>query len=156
LNYTQTIKLVDPSTITATKFTSYFVSCLVITKDNKILLQHRTADARSYPEHLATFGGGIEIGESPIQALVRELEEELGAKVKPNDVIYIGAITEEITNHTELLHTYFWHDKLGTITGCYEGEPRFYPNFSEAQKHPKIMDYVQWLYHQCQQRGLLG
>jgi 8-oxo-dGTP diphosphatase len=46
--------------------------------DGKILLQHRTKDAPTYPDYWALFGGGIEEGESAEQAIKRESIEELG------------------------------------------------------------------------------
>jgi len=53
---------------------------VMILHDSKgrILLQHRTDDAPYMPGQWAYFGGGIEQGETPEQALVRESEEELG------------------------------------------------------------------------------
>jgi len=43
----------------------------------RLLLQHRTEDAPSWPGAWGLFGGGEEEGESPKEALVRELREEL-------------------------------------------------------------------------------
>src|SRR4051812_46325869 len=43
----------------------------------RILLQHRTADAPTFPNHWAFFGGGLEQAESPEQAVRRECLEEL-------------------------------------------------------------------------------
>jgi 8-oxo-dGTP diphosphatase len=43
----------------------------------RILLQHRTADAPSFPDYWGLFGGGIEDGETPEQAVKREILEEL-------------------------------------------------------------------------------
>jgi len=45
--------------------------------NGKILLQHRSADAPTYPDHWAFFGGHIEDGETPEQAVTREAMEEL-------------------------------------------------------------------------------
>jgi 8-oxo-dGTP diphosphatase len=47
----------------------------------RILLQHRTMDAPTFPGYWAFFGGGIEQGESPEQAVKRESLEELGYAV---------------------------------------------------------------------------
>jgi 8-oxo-dGTP diphosphatase len=54
-------------------------SVLILYKaDGQILLQHRTKDAPIAPDHWSFFGGGIEEGESPEQAIRRESVEELG------------------------------------------------------------------------------
>jgi 8-oxo-dGTP diphosphatase len=45
--------------------------------DSRILLQHRTRDAPTFPDHWAFFGGGIEDGETAEQAVKREALEEL-------------------------------------------------------------------------------
>jgi 8-oxo-dGTP diphosphatase len=137
------------------KFTRACVGCLVVSRDGKIVLQQRDQDAKTFPGFLATFGGGIEDNETPTQALVRELKEELGADVKESEVIPLGVITESQTNFCELVHVFFWHDKRGTITGCYEGTARYYSHPNEAMAHPKIMDDVKWLLAECQHRKLL-
>lgn len=46
-------------------------------QDKKILLQHRAEDAKRLPGYWAFFGGGIEAGETPEQAVKRETLEEL-------------------------------------------------------------------------------
>ncbi|NTU98514.1 NUDIX domain-containing protein [Candidatus Falkowbacteria bacterium] len=50
---------------------------LLYDKEGKILLQHRSADAKRSPNCWAFFGGGIEAGETPEQAVRRESLEEL-------------------------------------------------------------------------------
>ncbi len=85
----------------------------------------------------------------------RELNEELGAQIEAGDVVFINAVTEDFTNHTELVHVYFWHDKDNTITGCYEGEPLFFKNAAEALAEPKLMEYAKWALEQCVARGLI-
>ncbi|MBN1684197.1 MAG: NUDIX hydrolase [Gammaproteobacteria bacterium] len=153
--FAEPIELLDLSQINLSDFKRRSVGCIVLTKDHQILLQHRPNNWRTFPGCLATFGGQIEQGETPIQALVRELKEELGAQVNPKDLIPLGAITEAITNYTELIYAYFWHDKSGTITGCYEAEARYYDSVKEALSHPKIMDDVRWMLRECQKRQLI-
>lgn len=48
----------------------------------RILLQHRTDDALYYPGFWAFFGGRIEEGEAPEEAVCREAIEELDFQVK--------------------------------------------------------------------------
>lgn len=50
---------------------------LLFDKDKRILLQHRSKDAKRLPDFWGFFGGGIEEGETPEQALIRESKEEL-------------------------------------------------------------------------------
>jgi 8-oxo-dGTP diphosphatase len=136
-------------------FSRACVGCLVLSKDKKIILQQRDLTSPTFPGCLATFGGGIESNESPIDTLVRELKEELGAVIKTADVISLGAISEAETNYSELVYLYFWHDKHGTITGCYEGTAKYYRNPDQAMAHPKIMEDVKWLLHLCKKKNLL-
>jgi 8-oxo-dGTP diphosphatase len=150
-------RLVDLTKEDEKSFECRFVGCIILTKDNKIMLQQRGVDWNNYPGYLAEFGGRIEINEEPIQALIRKLHEELGAQVKERDVISLGAITEQMTEHTELIHVYFWHDKLGTISGCYEGEAKYFNTVETILKlqHVKMTDGLRWLLCVCEKRNLL-
>lgn len=140
---------------TSVPFSSNYVGCVVLTQDKHILLQQRPEHFKAYPGYLCEFGGKIEKGESINEALVRELKEELGASVNLKDVRTFGAITELMSKHLELIHTFFWYDRLGSITGCYEGNPRYFDNVSEILELPKITDGLRWLLSQCQQQGLI-
>lgn len=149
------IKTVDLTSTDLTSFAKCFVGCLVLTNDNKILLQQRGKDWDRFPDCLATFGGQIELGETPIQALVRELQEELGAIVSPSEAINLGTISESYTNYNDLIYTYFWHDQKNTITGCYEGEPRFFNTYSDVIMYPNVLDDVVWILNECLDRRLI-
>ena len=48
----------------------------------RFLLQHRTDDAPRAPGYWSFFGGRLEKGEKPEQALLREAKEELGIKLR--------------------------------------------------------------------------
>jgi 8-oxo-dGTP diphosphatase len=50
----------------------------LIVRSQKILLGHRSAEREFYPDVWDVFGGHVEPGEGQQQALVRELQEELG------------------------------------------------------------------------------
>lgn len=53
------------------------VAAAIIDADNRVLIQKRTAD-KDYAGFWEFPGGKIEQGETPEQALIRELSEELG------------------------------------------------------------------------------
>jgi 8-oxo-dGTP pyrophosphatase MutT (NUDIX family) len=50
-------------------------------RDGRVLLGHRSADRKWFPDVWDLVGGHIEVGETPTAALVRELREELGIDV---------------------------------------------------------------------------
>lgn len=139
----------------ADRFACHLADCVVLTKDRKILMQQRPESWGKSAGNLNIFGGHVEDGETVIQGLIRELNEELGAVVIEKDLVFIGAITEDWTDHAELVHVYFWHDKQGTITGCYEAEAREYDTVEQALAHPKIMDYAAWALETCQTLKLI-
>jgi 8-oxo-dGTP diphosphatase len=149
------IQQVDLKKVAESTYSRRSVGCIILTQQGELLLQQRDDNCLRFPGCLATFGGGIEPGESPGQAVMRELKEELGATVNESSLVSLGAITTAETGHGELLHAYFWHDKHGTISGCYEGEARYYADYMNALRHPKIMADVCWLVHECQSLQLL-
>jgi 8-oxo-dGTP diphosphatase len=53
----------------------------VLRKHGQLLLCHRRPDRASYPDVWDLPGGHVDDGESIVQALVRELDEELGVQV---------------------------------------------------------------------------
>ena len=64
----------------------------VLVQGGRILLGHRRSDRNYYPGAWDIFGGHCEHGESPEQALVRELVQELG--VTPQRFERIGIFEE--------------------------------------------------------------
>lgn len=60
----------------------YKVALIILyDSQNRLLLQHRTKDARLLPDHWAFFGGGLNAGETSLEALKRESLEEINHKV---------------------------------------------------------------------------
>ncbi|MDX1991638.1 MAG: NUDIX domain-containing protein [bacterium] len=53
------------------------VSAILVNPEGKILLQQRDDRVRRFPDAWTTFGGAVEAGETPQQAMRRELVEEI-------------------------------------------------------------------------------
>lgn len=151
----QLVKVVDVKTTDVSRYKNHFVGCLILTQDNKILTQQRGTDWHTFPGYISEFGGRIEPNENPMQALKRELKEELGAQVSEADLRSLGAITEAITNDSDLIYVFFWHDQQGLITGCYEGEAKYFENAGSALKYPKMMDSLRWMITESLHRNFI-
>lgn len=149
------IKVLKDKDLTNTEYKKHLADCVVLTQDNKILLQYRVENQNKEFGCINLFGGHVEKGETPLQGMLREIQEELGAKINPSKSEYIGSITEEWTNHREVVHVFFWHDVNGDITGCYEGETKAFENVESILKHPQVMDYAKWSIQECSNKGLL-
>ena len=59
----------------------HIVVAAVLVREGRALLGHRSPDRRWYPDVWDVLGGHVDDGESPQEALVRELDEELGIRV---------------------------------------------------------------------------
>lgn len=55
---------------------------ILIDNAGKILLQHKAKDSKVLPDQWAFFGGGIDEGEAPEEAVAREAKEELGLDLR--------------------------------------------------------------------------
>ncbi len=155
-HFRDTIKTIDLTKIAETEFPQRFVGAIILTHNNKFILQ-RIVDPRPFfpAGSLTTFGGKIEANETPEEALMRELKEELGAIVNTDDTIFLGAITESATGHSELIYTYFWQDKKGTITGCYEDEIAYFDSLDAIVVNDHVTDDVRWMLYDCRRRRIL-
>ncbi len=92
------------------------IACAVLIRDNQILLARRAPQRRTYPNCWDLLGGHLEAGETPQQALIRELQEEAG--ITPTQYRSVGIIAEPdpIRNGEALLHVYL-------VTNWAGGEP---------------------------------
>ncbi len=150
------IRLVTDEEAAQEIYTTRYADILILTAENKILLQYRPIFWRSYPDKIVLFGGHIESGETPLEAAIREIQEETGGLIKTPDLVSVATISEAWTMHTELVHLYFWHDKKGTIRGCYEAESLLFETAAEAMAHAKLMPYAKWALEECVRKRLIG
>lgn len=61
-------------------------------------------------------GGGIESGEDPLTAVVREVEEEVGIIIKPSESRFMGIYPNVLDNKTILLNVFLFPDQPGLST----------------------------------------
>ncbi len=76
---------------------SIFLPIRIHNEEISVFLQKRSADMKVLPNHFGFWGGGCEEGETPEQALVREVKEELGIDIDVNQT--------EFFNHYEFLRS---------------------------------------------------
>lgn len=79
------------------------VSGIVFYKDDKFLMQDRH-DIMKWGEEWGFFGGAIEDGETPEQALVREIEEELSYDLE--DYEFMGTCSGPLEDMMVEIHMY--------------------------------------------------
>ena len=118
------------------------VAQLILYDDkHRILLQ----DREGYKSGMkwGFFGGKIEEGETPKQALVRELREELELTLNPKSYTFLGTFTSNIADLKIEHHVFLYSFKHGTKLRQHEGAGRkwFTPkeafelkNFSDGDK----------------------
>jgi 8-oxo-dGTP diphosphatase len=91
------------------------VAAALIAVDGRVLVQRRPP-GKSLAGLWEFPGGKPEVGESPEQALVRELDEELGIAVETRDLTAAAFASEALGNRHLILLLY--------ICRIWEGEPK--------------------------------
>lgn len=75
-----------------------FGAVIVVDRRGRVLLQERDERAPIAPEHWSYPGGHLEEGETFLDGAVRELAEETGIAVAPDDLTWVG----EFAVHPEI------------------------------------------------------
>lgn len=149
------IKVVTDSETNPDAYLKHLADVLIMRANGSFYLQRHSDRELRNPGVVHLFGGHVEKPETYSEAAIREIKEETGGIINPEDLIHIGSVTEKFTGHTELVHIYFWHDKLDTITGCYEREPIEFLTAQEALDNEKIMPYTKWAILECVNKNLI-
>lgn len=87
------------------------VVCGVLLRDRKVLLVHRNSTRRWEPNTWDLPGGHVEAGESDLEAICRELGEELGIDADPTSARVIGRLVGRD------------YDLRMFVVGSWKGEP---------------------------------
>lgn len=81
------MKVIDFEDWTIIKESDFVVCIPYLIESNQIILRHEYIPTFKYVDgqdfHITVLSGGIELGESPERAILRELEEEAGIVVSP-------------------------------------------------------------------------
>jgi 8-oxo-dGTP diphosphatase len=111
----------------------------IIIKEDKFLMQYRDDKAPNYPNTWSIFGGCIEKEETPSQALVRELKEELGISIKESEINCIGEYN--IPNELLTLFTYNLKEPLSSLR-LMEGGGMCLFSIEEIKENKKVLPHV--------------
>lgn len=76
----------------------------IFDKNKNVLIQKRAADKDTFPNLWdISVAGHISAGELPIDAAIREVEEEVGINITKNQLQYIGTSTHKVLHKTDLI-----------------------------------------------------
>ncbi|MGK9169057.1 NUDIX domain-containing protein [Inquilinus limosus] len=93
------------------------IACAILLRDDHILLGRRAPQRRFYPDCWDVLGGHLESGETPEQALIREVQEEAGVTPLHHRLIATLADPDPTRNGEALCHIF-------VVTGWAGGEPQ--------------------------------
>jgi 8-oxo-dGTP pyrophosphatase MutT (NUDIX family) len=101
-----------------------------------VFLQKRAPDVVRHPNEFGFFGGGMEPGESPEQALEREIGEEL--EFKPSGYVFLGVYESA---HT-IRHVFYLkvEDDFESKIKINEGQYGKFFSEGEFENEPQITD----------------
>ena len=90
------------------------------TPGGQLIFQHRAKDKDTWPDLLdATVGGHVEVGDTYEQTALKEAEEETGAHIKPEDLIFLRTT---ITNSHDDVTGMTNHSRRTVYAYCYKGK----------------------------------
>lgn len=137
------------------------VSCWIINKKGLVLLQRRAYTKDKNPGLWAKTGGHVDAGESPEQATIRELKEEVGLDVTKVDLMYASiykssentcfgyefvVVTDKEINEFELQKEEVYEVKYFTIEEIEESFIQKNPEFTFTKwKGTELMDKMEML-----------
>ncbi|ADR52251.1 NTP pyrophosphohydrolase [Candidatus Liberibacter solanacearum] len=109
------------------------VACAVFGSYEKVLLSCRPKN-KSYAGFWEFPGGKIEDGETPEEALVRELSEELSIIVKPVDLIPLTFVSHSYDKFHLLMPFFSCHHFEGSPRSC-EGQEIKWVSLDDVKNH---------------------
>lgn len=105
------------------------VSSILISTDGEFILQQReNKPGIARPGMITNFGGGMEEGEKPLDAIIREIREELNIQLNETDFTYLGSSVRKnpLSNNKYLAHLFVARDIEKDSLSLEEGEAIVY------------------------------
>ncbi|MFG1673830.1 NUDIX domain-containing protein [Micromonospora sp. NPDC049282] len=89
-----------------------------LVENGAVLLVHRSPTRQAYPDLWDLPGGHVDPGESELQALAREMHEELGVRIVADSSSRLGDL--RAGSGENAVHLCVWHvgDWVGSPTNC--------------------------------------
>ena len=100
----------------------------------EIYIQDRTGHK---PPPWGFFGGGIEEGETPLEAVIRETKEELDIDVVENDLIFLGTFTHLFGEDMVERNLFLYRTEQEVFT-VLEGAGGYWMDYEMAEKYLDI------------------
>ena len=101
INKNKTGKVIDRNSNERLKDGEYHlvVAAIIIDSKERILLSKRSKFKQKYPLMWECSGGACISKETSLEAILRELKEELGLNLKKTEAIFYKTIRDEIAKH---------------------------------------------------------
>ena len=116
------------------------VGILLETSDGGFAFQVRDMNTSRNPDMVAPFGGGVEQGENPIDAVVREIQEELDIKISKEQISFIETVPSKNTPGQFIAMFRVLLDKIPEKTN--EGAGIIVLDLKQALSHKKVTDFT--------------
>lgn len=111
---------------------------ILLNSNGEIFLQDRSGHR---PPPWGFFGGSIEAGESPQEAVLRETEEELNIKLSGSDVEFVGRFDSQLEGEDSERYFFLYQTDRETFE-VPEGAGGKWMDFEEAEKRLVAFDRV--------------
>ena len=92
------------------------VVAAALVREGRVLLVHRSPNRRAYPGVWDLPGGHIETGESELEALAREMHEELGVQIAAGSASHLCRLNAGRGGESIVLSAWMVADWQGTPT----------------------------------------
>lgn len=115
------------------------VSVILRKPSGKILMQLRDNNTKCYPNKWCFPGGGLDEGETHIEAAVREVSEECGLLFHPNQLFYFYE-----TDHDGFKTDQFFVCSVpeDLEVKCFEGQKNEWKTLEEVEKLDNLVDWI--------------